>query len=136
MPAAMPEEDIEAPLEEPVEEPVPATDAAINAVQAWAAAWSNQRVDDYLSFYGPSFEPPNGLSRSEWEAQRRQRLSKPRYIRVTISSLSAEQADDGTVTATFQQGYESDTFADTVTKVLTLAEDDGAWRLLAEQAKP
>ena len=55
---------------------------------------------------------------------------------MTISSLRAEQADDGTVTVTFRQDYESDTFADTVTKSLTLAADNGTWRLLAEQTTP
>ena len=112
------------------------TEAAVEAVRAWAAAWSDQRVEDYLSFYAPDFRPPNGLSRAAWEEQRRDRLGRPEFIRVTISSLGAEAAGEGTVRATFGQEYESDTFSDSVTKVLTLVERDGDWRILTEQATP
>ncbi|MFQ5348823.1 MAG: SH3 domain-containing protein [Thermoanaerobaculia bacterium] len=133
MPAAA---EVEKPAEAPAEPPVPPTDAAIAAVRAWATAWSDQRVDDYLSFYAAEFQPPNGLGRTAWEAQRRQRLTQPRYIRVTITALTAELAGDGTVRASFGQEYESDTFADRVTKVLTLTGEDGSWRIVAEQATP
>ena len=134
-PAAVTEETAP-PVATPTEVPAPATDAAINAVRAWAAAWADQRVDDYLSFYAPGFRPPNGLSRGEWERQRQQRLSGPSHIRVTISSLHTELAGDGTVRATFGQDYESDTFADSVNKVLTLAAEDGTWRILEERVTP
>jgi uncharacterized protein YgiM (DUF1202 family) len=132
MPAAMSEE--EASTETPAE--LPATDAAIDAVRAWAAAWSDQRVADYLSHYALGFQPPSGLSRGDWEAQRQLRLAAPSYIRVTISALSAELTDESTVRVTFGQEYESDTFADSVSKVLILAAEDGAWRILEERATP
>ena len=135
MPAPM-REQAAAPPPEPVVAPLSGIDAAINTVRAWAAAWSDQRVEDYLSFYAPEFQPPGGLSRESWEAQRRQRLSRPSFIRVTISSLSAQGAADGRVTVTFRQEYESDSFADTVTKVLTLVEQQGVWRLVSESATP
>ncbi len=124
------------PEEAPAEPPRSATEAAIDTVRAWAAAWSDQRVDDYLSYYAASFRPVGGLDRGAWEAQRSERLSRPSYIRVTISSLRAEPTADGTVRATFRQDYESDTFADSVTKVLTLAEEGGTWRIVAEEASP
>ena len=67
---------------------------------------------------------------------RRLRLVRPAYVRVTLTALSAELAGDGTVRATFGQEYESSTFADSVTKVLTLTDEGGAWRILLEQATP
>ena len=121
---------------DPEPEPLSPTEAAIDTVRAWAAAWSDQRVDDYLSYYAPDFRPPDGLGRDAWEERRRERLGRPAYIRVTITSLGAEAAGDGTVRATFGQEYKSDTFADQVTKVLTLAKRDGRWRILVEQATP
>jgi predicted nucleic acid-binding Zn-ribbon protein len=136
MPAAVLEQQAAAAAEPAAGGQITATDAAIDAVRAWAAAWSDQRTEDYLSFYAPGFRPPGGLSRDAWEAQRRQRLSRPSYIRVTITALSAELADDGTVRATFGQDYESNAFADSVTKVLTLTERQGRWQILAEQAEP
>lgn len=135
-PQAVPEEQPATPSARAPQELGPDTSGAINAVHAWAAAWSDQRVDDYLSFYAPGFQPPDGLTRAEWEAQRRRRLSAPRYIRVTISDMSAEAGDAGTVTARFRQEYESDTFADSVTKLLTLTQVNGNWVLLAERSTP
>ena len=126
----------ESSAEPAAEEPQSPTDAAIDTVRAWAAAWSDQRVEDYLSYYAPSFRPAGGLDRGSWEAQRFERLNRPSYIRVTISSLRAEPTADGTVRATFRQDYESDSYADTVTKVLTLAEEGGAWRIVAEESSP
>jgi hypothetical protein len=127
---------VEMPEEPPAEEAAPTLESATDVIRAWAAAWSDQRIDDYLAFYAPGFRPPPGLSRLEWEDQRRQRLSAPAYIRVAISSLRTEPADDGTVRMTFSQEYESDRFADEVTKVLTLVDDSGVWRILSEQATP
>ena len=122
--------------EEPRPETKSPSEAAIETVRAWAAAWSNQQVEDYLSFYAPDFRPADGLDRAAWEARRRERLRRPAYIRVTISGLSAESAGDGAVRATFGQEYESDTFSDRVSKILTLVERDGRWLILTERATP
>lgn len=118
-----------APAPSPIE-------AAVETVHAWAAAWSDQRVEDYLSFYAEDFRPPDGLDRTAWEEQRRERLRRPAYIRVTISSLAAEPAGEDAVRATFGQEYESDTFADRVTKVMTLVDRGGRWRILTERSTP
>src|SRR5690349_14726580 len=52
------------------------------AVSAWADAGSNQKVESYHAFYAPEFKTPKGEARSEWEAARRERISKHRKIEV------------------------------------------------------
>ncbi len=114
----------------------PSPEAAVEALQAWADAWSGQRVDDYLALYSRGFRPPPEMSRLEWEQRRRRRLSAPQYIRLELSSVRALPADDGTVRVSFRQRYESDTFQDEVTKVLVWVAEDGGWRILSEESTP
>lgn len=49
------------------------TDAANATLQAWAQAWSAKQFDAYFATYARDFAPEGGLSRSAWEAQRRDR---------------------------------------------------------------
>ncbi len=74
------------------------------------------------------------MSRSEWEAQRRLRLSRPAFVTVTLDQLSA--AVEGEMASVgFVQTYESDTFGDEVTKSLILIREEGAWKILEERAE-
>ncbi len=79
---------VEEPLRPAPDEPLPASGEPamrseeadpVDAVNAWAAAWADQRVDDYIAAYSGDYSTP-GLSRSEWERQRRDRLTRPEYI--------------------------------------------------------
>ncbi len=102
-------------------------------VRRWADAWSEQRVEDYLSCYASDFETPDRLRRSEWEAQRRERLQAPGFIRVAITALEVEPAADGRARATFFQNYRSDRFEDTVRKTLELVREEDGWRIREER---
>lgn len=102
------------------------------AVHRWAEAWTAQRVDDYLAAYATSFVPPAGRSRAAWAAQRRQRLTAPRWIDVDIDGVVAglESPERGWVE--FVQRYRSDSYQDTVTKRLELVREDGTWKIAGE----
>ena len=89
-------------------------------------------MDDYLSHYAPGFQPPNGLTRGEWEAQRRERLLRPKSIRVTLTELRIEPLGEDRVRAVFQQAYQSDTFGDSVRKTTELVWDGDRWKIAAE----
>jgi len=103
-------------------------------VDSWADAWSEGRVEDYLSFYSQDFQPDDGSSRRQWRASRVERLSAPQYIRVSITALDLQVQDSDRVRATFFQNYRSERFEDTVRKSLDLAlESDGRWRILRER---
>ena len=69
-------------------DPGPSPAAAEAAVLAWATAWSEQRVDDYLKAYSTGFVPPGGQGRSAWASQRRDRIQRPASIRVVLGTLS------------------------------------------------
>lgn len=110
-----------------------ATDAALKAVHGWARAWSAQNVAEYLSYYGPEFKPPRGQSRGEWEKTRRERITAPKRIQVTISDLKPRVLDDDRIAVTFRQRYEAERLDSTVTKTLVLRRHGEKWLIEQER---
>ncbi len=107
----------------------------VEAIKGWLGAWSEQRVEDYLDHYSESFTPPSGLSRARWEDQRWDRVSAPRFVRVTMTGLKTELLGAERARATFFQHYRSDGFTDTVHKTLELVWEDGRWRITRESSE-
>jgi len=112
----------------------PGNAAVIEAVNAWAKAWSARDVDGYLAFYAKDFRTPGGQSRADWEKTRRQRISAPKTIAVTVDAPKVSLAADGQARVTFRQGYRSDLIkGSTTTKTLVLARIDGRWLIQQER---
>ncbi|MFT4045699.1 MAG: tetratricopeptide repeat protein [Solimonas sp.] len=110
-------------------------EAAIAQVNRWARAWADKDLDAYFAMYAPEFAPEGGLSRETWEAQRRERIQKPQRIAVRVDHPQAADIEDGAVRVTFRQGYESDSFNDSVNKVLELVPIGGAWKIVREYTR-
>ena len=104
------------------------------AVNAWAKAWSSKDVDGYLAFYAKDFKTPGGEARADWEKSRRQRITAPKTISVTIDAPKVKIGADGVANVTFRQGYRSDVLKGTsTTKTLVLAWIDGRWLIQQER---
>ena len=109
-------------------------------VEAWARAWSEQRVEDYLYFYSQGFVPLGGMSRDEWQELRRVRVAAPEYVKVSVAFLDFESSESAGGSAggsdralvRFNQSYESDAFGDVVTKTLELVREGGVWKIVKE----
>ena len=119
-------------------EPVAAKPSAaevIDAVQAWARAWSAKDLDAYLSCYSKDFLTPFGERRSEWEMSRRQRIGAPKNISVTVDSPDVEFSANDKASVTFKQGYRSDLVTSGATaKTLVMIKADGRWLIQQEFA--
>jgi len=107
----------------------------LEAVNRWARAWSDNDVTAYLAHYAPDFEPPEGLSRTDWEAQRRARVAKSRKIEVTIEAPEVVFAGGNRAKVTFQQQYHSDTFNAKGTKTLDMVRQGEKWLIKRERFK-
>jgi Flp pilus assembly protein TadD len=106
----------------------------LDAVNAWAKAWSSKDVDGYLAFYAKDFKTPGGEPRAAWEKARRQRISAPKSIVVTVDAPKVTHTADGRAQVTFRQGYRSDVIKTaTATKTLVLARIDGRWLIEQER---
>lgn len=109
----------------------------LEVIKAWAAAWSQQRVREYLAFYAADFLPTGFASRQAWETARRQRVAAPSFIEVEIDleSMTVRETGPGAASATFVQRYRSDRYTDTVEKTLGLVREDGAWKIRRETSR-
>lgn len=103
-------------------------------LQGWASAWSAQEVDLYLSFYAPEFKPGKNLRRGDWAKQRRLRLRKPEWVKVTLDNIQIEAIENNRVSARFVQEYQSDRYNDITHKEILLQPSPEGWRILAESA--
>ena len=108
------------------------TELIIDTVMGWSNAWSAQNSDAYLAYYADHFSPPNGYSRQRWEQDRRIRLRKPAFIRISIQAPKVTLLSERTARLTFKQGYQSNSFHDAVIKTLLLEKIDGSWQILDE----
>lgn len=104
-------------------------------VAAWARAWAAQDVDAHLAFYANDFVTPAGVSRSEWEAQRRERIIQPSRISVNLSGVKAQQINPDKVSVSFKQAYESDRLSVTSNKILELVWRSGKWLIVQETTR-
>ncbi|MFV2060955.1 MAG: hypothetical protein ACC653_09745 [Gammaproteobacteria bacterium] len=107
-------------------------DEVITALNGWAAAWSAQDVDLYLSFYNKRFTPENGTARKIWVTQRQSRLLKPRWIEVRLSNFSFEQQSKNQAAVQATQNYRSNSFRDRSKKKFLLTRSDDGWQILNE----
>jgi len=101
------------------------------ALLAWAKAWSSQNVNQYIAAYTPDYAPA-GSERAAWEAQRRERLTKPARIKVEVDEFDIE-IKDNKARASFRQRYESDRHRDLNRKTLGLELRNGAWLISEER---
>jgi len=117
------------PAPGPIRDITPTILAALND---WARAWESQDVDNYLSYYASSFIPDDGMTRSQWRAQRQKRLSRPGFIKIGISSPEVTMHGDSHAEVEFMQSYQSDTYSDRVRKQILFSYENNRW-LIAEE---
>jgi len=129
------EKTTESAVEKPVNDRQAAALAQLErATTNWAAAWSRKDVPAYLAFYSRSFQPPTGLSRSDWEKQRHERLNRSGTIKVTIDDLKVVADGDGW-RVTFRQHYRATGLESTATKSMRWVHEGGRWLIQAERAQ-
>ena len=119
----------------PVVSADPANEAVLNAVYAWSKAWAQKDMTAYFAAYADDFTPEGGLTRQAWEAQRRDRIARPKRIKVNAANPQVGAADGGKLRVSFVQEYESDSFSDQVNKVLELKFTGGAWKITREYTR-
>ncbi|MBL8522228.1 MAG: tetratricopeptide repeat protein [Betaproteobacteria bacterium] len=114
--------------------PAGSADEQVKAtVLAWAKAWAGKDVPGYLAFYAPDFDTPDGLSRAAWEAQRKDRIDRPKSISVDLK-ISKVTIKGDEATAVFRQTYRSDTSKSNNTKTLKLIRSGDKWLIRSERA--
>jgi outer membrane protein len=107
--------------------------AVLDAVNQWAHAWSKQDVQNYLDAYAEDFKTPDGVSRDNWAAQRRKRITNKNHIVIQVESPQIT-IDGNTATVNFRQIYQSDRLTGQSNKTLVLTKRDGHWKIQQERS--
>ncbi|GHT86656.1 hypothetical protein AGMMS49960_16240 [Betaproteobacteria bacterium] len=106
----------------------------VRTLEAWTAAWSRQDVKAYLAFYAPNFKPPRGTSRKAWEAERKDRISRPEWIKVSYEKLRIT-VDGKEARMQFRQRYKASGFSSNTEKTLTLSKQGTKWLIVDETTR-
>jgi len=104
----------------------------LQAVDAWAAAWSARSLDTYLGSYSKAFAP-EGRTRAEWEAARRASFPGSGPVQLTIEQPRVAMRSDAEAEVTFLQHYRSERARLDTRKTLRLEREDGSWRIAEER---
>jgi tetratricopeptide (TPR) repeat protein len=133
-PAATPVAVAKPAMDKATEKPAASPESEVlAAVEAWAKAWSARDAEAYLAHYARDFKTPGGESREAWEKLRRERVTGPKTISVSISKQKVNVASGTRATITFHQDYESDRFNGSSTKTLEMVKADGRWLIRQEK---
>ena len=120
------------PANEPVSSQAVAQVADVRqSVMAWAKAWSQKDMTQYLASYDGSFVPPDGVGRKAWEQERRDRIVSKSRIVVSISNLQIS-VQGNVATAVFVQNYQADQLKVSSKKTLKLAKRNSKWQITRE----
>ncbi|HTN93129.1 MAG TPA: tetratricopeptide repeat protein [Gallionella sp.] len=104
-------------------------------VMAWAAAWSAQDVNKYLSFYADDFKTPDGETRAAWEVIRKERISAPKYIEVGIRIATIQFTDSDHATVRFRQSYRASHLNASGNKTLLMVKSGDKWLIQEERSR-
>jgi tetratricopeptide (TPR) repeat protein len=124
-PAAAPERIVKKESSKEVEE----------TVMAWAAAWSAQDTDKYLSFYADDFKTPGGETRAAWESYRRDRVSTPKFIQVGVRIKTIQFTDSAHATVKFHQSYNASHLKTSGNKTLMMVKSGDKWLIQEEHSR-
>jgi len=101
-------------------------------LHAWLQAWSSKDAEAYLAFYGNDFKVPDGRPRDEWAAERKERVTRPEFIKVSIDKVKIDLKGNS-ATIRFKQRYESNILKSIDKKTLFMAYDGQSWKILEER---
>jgi len=110
------------------------SDEVVKAIQAWATAWSAKDSKKYLTFYAKEFKTPDGMTRSAWETQRKQRIAAPKSIKVEVRDAKVKLVDATHATISFRQIYRASHLNSQSGKLLDMVKTDGQWQIAAEHS--
>ena len=102
-----------------------------STVMRWASAWETKNVEEYLSFYSPSFRPTK-TSWNEWAAVRKSRITSPKMISLLITDLKILSKSKSKIVVRFKQAYKSNFIESKGIKTLTMTREQQRWLILKE----
>ncbi len=107
--------------------------AIYRALDHWRQSWSEQNADEYIKSYQDNYKSAQFRSHNDWKRIRIKRIKKPNFIRLKISNLKFLSISENSVTVKFNQDYQSDSYQDSVEKVLIFKKLNNEWKISFEE---
>lgn len=103
-------------------------------VESWRKAWAARDIEAYLAHYSARFEAANGLSRLDWETNRRRIFARPATIVLNIHSLELRPMSADRWAVRFRQDYAAGSFVEkNLDKSLELQREGDQWLIVSER---
>jgi outer membrane protein assembly factor BamE (lipoprotein component of BamABCDE complex) len=107
-------------------------DQLLKRLDAWASAWRTKNITEYLSFYSSKFIP-DGLTKKDWLAQRKQRLAAKQGA-ISLTLENAQVSFKGALAnVQFDQHFSAGAYSDHVIKSLVFEFDRQQWMIVSEK---
>jgi len=115
----------------PAAPPVSGSDP-LDAVKAWAKAWTDRDVEAYLAAYISEYHP-SGLSHAEWVGKRRERIQSAKWIKVEVLDPKVSQPSRTRAEVVYRQVYQTEEARLTSRKRIGLTLLDDKWKIVEEK---
>jgi murein L,D-transpeptidase YafK len=99
-------------------------------VESWRAAWEDEEIDTYMSFYNSRFQA-SGKDWDEWKAYKSRLADRYQDIHVKVQNLRLLR-NDGLLLAKFDQVYKTPTFFSQGEKSLFFRQNSTEWKIVGE----
>lgn len=107
--------------------------AIIESLNLWAADWSAQNVEAYLSHYSENFVSDKGLRINAWKQYRTGRVTRPEWIDVNINDIEILSISENRAIVEFSQGYNASNYKELSKKRIEFEKITNAWKILKEE---
>lgn len=111
------------------------TDEIVKFVNGWGAAWENQQLEPYMSYYSKSFSDGKIGKYDDWSKYKKNLFDMNKTISVQVSNISWTKTSRG-YSVTFVQDYSSDKINDRGRKTLLLSGCPTQFEIISETWKP
>jgi murein L,D-transpeptidase YafK len=107
----------------------------LTSIERWRHDWESRNTETYLRHYARKFSS-NGMTLTQWSAQKRQVNASKAWIKVQLSevSLLLYPGKEEIAVATFEQDYASSNLSNKMMKRQYWIKEGGKWRIVYEGA--
>jgi hypothetical protein len=102
-------------------------------LESWLNAWGRGDIDAYFSHYMANQSPIAGLSRPQWEKQRRRSVAPARHIQVSIELESMGIDAQNVIDVVFLQRYSAKGYQDLTKKRIYLVRQGDQLKISREE---
>jgi type II secretory pathway predicted ATPase ExeA len=110
-------------------------DSELNKLlKIWADAWQSKDFATYFAHYSPGYSPNQATTHEQWLAQRRERISARKDIKIEVEPATIVAQEANRITIHFLLNYQSSSYSDTTKKQMILANSNGRWLIEQERS--